>query len=59
MKRPEERYYPLNFIGKPETSYKRNNDDVVTRTKDTKAASLKEKLSKDQYQQQNKTNKTD
>ena len=47
MKRPEERYYPLNFIGKPETSYKRNNDFVVSGTKEVKAAALKEKLRKE------------
>ena len=44
MKKPEERYYPLNFIGKPETSYKRNNDIMTNFGKQAKAAALKDKL---------------
>ena len=50
VKRPEERYYPQNFIGKPETSYKRNNDYVVNEAKRAKAAALKEKLRAEQKQ---------
>jgi len=42
MKRPEERYYPLNFHGTVETSYKRTNDQLVAGAKRARAAALKE-----------------
>ena len=44
MKRPEERYYPLNFHGNPETSYKRVNDVLVNCAKKSRATALKERL---------------